>query len=261
VEKKLAAKFICILLSLLLFLPNLFVIQSADIIDKNDVVEQYQPALVQKVRSVDDLLALADSISESKGNKSQSLAYAEVISDLVRNRFAHGYSYYSVSENWIAVIAGKMLWDHLSAIVLPDDILKHSIAACSQQCIVLAEGFKRKGINYRKVGFNHHFALEAKLGNQWFYFDPDGEPDFSKVPRTNINSLLKNGIYEIYKGKLDSTKLNWALAGLKFGKVNGALAPNASIFHLVTKAFSKGLFLVPLIFLFKFRIQKKKGMD
>jgi hypothetical protein len=254
-------KFVCILLSFLFFLPNLFGIQSRGVEYRGTIVEEYKPALVQRIRSIDDLLEVADSISKSKHIKLRTLGYAEVISDLVRNRFFHEYCYYSINENWVAALAGRLVWDHLSAIVLPDDILKYPMAACSQQCIVLAESFKRKGIDYRKVGFDHHFALEAKLDNQWFYFDPDGEPDFSKVPRNSINSLFKSGIYEIYKKNLDSSKLKWALAGLKLGKVNDALAPNATIFHIVTKLSSRIFFIIPLMILFIFNLKQRRKIN
>jgi hypothetical protein len=48
---------------------------------------------------------------------------------------------------------GEFVWSHLSAIVLPEDILKYPMAACSQQSIIMMECFKKIGVDYRKVGF------------------------------------------------------------------------------------------------------------
>ena len=156
-----------------------------------------------------------------------------------------------LKENWMAALAGATVWDHLSAIVLPDDILKYSMAACSQQSIVMMECFKRKGIDYRKIGFDHHFALEGTIHGQWYFFDTNMEPDFSVVPRSSFASLKKNNeLYTIYKAQLDSTGLEYGLANQFYGKVNQAPAPRASFFHSATKLFSRILWLFPLLLAF-----------
>ena len=247
-------KIVCITISVLLFIPNILGVFSKNAAPESftgqGVSEHFQPELVSRISTVDDLLAEADFIADSLRVDVKTLAYAEVLTHLVKNRFYHGYSHYAIHENWVAVLFGAYVWDHLSAIVIPDDILKYPMAACSQQSIVLAEGFKRKGLQYRKVGFDHHFALESKIDDQWYYFDPNLEPDFSAVQRKSLQSLVdEEALYQIYQNKLDSSKLDWALSGVYFGATDESLAPRASFFHMVTKSLSIGGFLLPLLFL------------
>ncbi len=108
--------------------------------------------------------------------KKNSLAYFEVLSSLVRKRFYHAYSHYSLKENWIAAVAGKFSLYDLSAIVIPDDIMQYPMAACSQQSIVMMDCFKRLGMPFRKVGMTGHYACEGFIENGWYYFDTDKEP-------------------------------------------------------------------------------------
>src|SRR5690606_7454053 len=100
-----------------------------------------------------------------------SLAYWDNMSNIMTNIFSHGYSYYSLEENWIAAICGSLFWRDLAAIVNPEDIMRYSNAACSQQSIVLMECLGRKGIPHRAVMFPNHYAVEAYIENGWRYFD------------------------------------------------------------------------------------------
>jgi hypothetical protein len=220
--------------------------------------EHFDSQLVLKILSIDDLLQYTDSVAKVKKADISQLAYANVLADIVRNGFYHGYSYYSLNENWVAVICGSLIWSHLSSIVLPDDILKYPNAACSQQSIVMMECFKRKGISFRKVGYEHHYALEGFINGKWYYFDPDLEPTFDEVKRSSVDSIFKKQEeYIIYKDRLDSAKLQWGLANKTIGPANAASAPNASLFHHVTKALSKTLWLLPLVLIYYFRKRDK----
>ena len=85
----------------------------------------------------------------------------------------------------------------LSAIVVPDDILKYPLAACSQQSIVGMKVLMDKGFNIRRVGFDDpviggHFCYEVNYGNDWHFFDPNREPDevvLNKYNRPSIKFL------------------------------------------------------------------------
>ncbi|MGZ5254217.1 MAG: hypothetical protein ACXWV2_12320 [Chitinophagaceae bacterium] len=213
--------------------------------EKGHTWESFNTELVPRIRSVDDLLAVADSTAKAQNIGNDTLKYATIVNRIVKARFYHGYSHYSFSENWIASIAG-MGWDHLSAIVIPDDILKYPMAACSQQSIIMMKCFQKKGIDYRKVGFDHHFALEGNIGGKWYFFDPDLEPDFSKVTRTGYETLIAdNHLYAIYTSRLDSASLDQGLANHHFGMINKSPAPRATLFHQATKWLSRILWLLP----------------
>ena len=243
---------LCIILSLLLLILNFTPIHLVKLNRFPNRGERYNPALVSQIRSVNDILSRADLIVSSKDDDSvYKIKYALALTELIKDRFYQGYSHYSLNEDWIAALLGATVWSHLSAIVLPDDILKYPMAACSQQAIVLMECLKRKGITYRKIGFDHHFASEAKIGNLWYYFDPNLEPDFSKIPRSSIESLIqRKALYSIYSKRFDSAQAAVLLAHQFYGKTNEKLAPQAAFFHTMTKFLSRTLFLFPLIFLY-----------
>src|SRR2546423_10838183 len=114
--------------------------------------EQYDSSYFLKFQCVNDIIAAADKHFDV--SKLNTLDYYNYVAAIIRKRFYHGYSYYKIKDNPIAFLSGMLIWNNLSAIVLPDDILKHPMAACSQQSIVLMEVFKKKGINFRKVGFD-----------------------------------------------------------------------------------------------------------
>jgi hypothetical protein len=203
--------------------------------------EAFDPSLVSRLRSIDDVLNYTDS--SCAGQQRQSLDYVRFLSKTFSERFYHGYSHYTFQDNWMAYLSGKVIWSHLSAIVLPNDILKHPQAACSQVSIALAEALKRIGIPYRKVGLRNHFVLEAYINNKWYLFDANMEPQFPNGRKSLAELKAAHELYEGYKGKLSPIQADYTFSVIKYGRANEALAPNASVFHKITAILS---FLVPL---------------
>lgn len=240
--------YLYIFISLLLLLPNFFSYHFEPLAQKGYNWEKYDAGLTPRLRSVKDVLYYADSVAAITDTRIGSLDYGIIVYRIIKKRFYHGYSYYGLNENWMAAVAGACVWDDLAAIVLPDDILKYPMAACSQQSIVLMECFKQRNISFRKVGFAHHFTIEGRFNSKWYYFDPDMEPDFTAFPRSSIDSIvIHNGLYALYKVSLDSSEVKKYLANYYVGKANLPAAPHAEIFHRVTKFLSKTIFILPLI--------------
>lgn len=209
--------------------------------------EQFDPVLANKIKDVGALDNYIDSIQRAEGIKPESIQYADLISNTIRNRFFHCYSHYSLSQNWIAAFCGRFIWYDLSAIVIPDDILKYSMGACSQQSIILMDYFKRKHIQFRKVAFDHHFAMEAKFNNNWIYFDPDMEPPYPKGFRPGLAYLLKGDhLALLYKGLIPADDVHIMLGHPRVGKVNEYPAPKVKFFHIVTGFLSHWLWILPL---------------
>ena len=207
--------------------------------------EEFNPDLAKSLRSVDLLQAYCDSIRPTRQIQPGSLAHADLMARVLRKRFFHGSSHYSLAQNWVAAVSGKMFWDHLSAIVLPDDILQYPFAACSQQEIVLMELFARNQIPYRKVLFNHHFALEAKFDSAWYFFDVNLEPAFRNERRTSLDSIIQqNQLVDIYKDRLDVAKIDSILGAPQYGLINEFPAPRAKLFHRATYLLSKWGWLI-----------------
>ncbi|HWJ91382.1 MAG TPA: hypothetical protein VNR87_09740 [Flavisolibacter sp.] len=218
--------------------------------------ETYDSSYFSKYQSVRDIIDTADR--HFMATEKNSLAYYNYIASIVRKRFYHGYSRYSMNDNPLAAIAGNLVWDHLSAIVIADDIMKHPMAACNQQALVLMEIFKRNGVNFRKVAFTKHYTVEAWIEGDWRYFDTDVEPNFHNR-RTSLDNLLATKRFDtIYSvtGDLEAVKL--ATSVHSYGKANDNPAPRAEFFHRACYVLTSKSFLIiscMLVVLFGFEMR------
>ena len=110
-----------------------------------------------------------DELYESVENK-EHMPYPEIVNEVVKRRFYHGYSYFHWRDNYMAYLLSFVTKPDAHAIVLPDDILRYPYGACSQQAIVMMALLQRKGFPVRKVGLYDpeagygHFVLEAQYG-------------------------------------------------------------------------------------------------
>lgn len=227
--------------------------------DKGHSGEKFDPRLVHEVRTVDQLLLRADQKAQQQGVAQGSLGYSLVLLDLVEERFRHGYSSYTLSHNWIAALSGA-LHKEWAAVVIPDDILRSPNAACSQQCIVMMEAMRRKGFDVRKVLFPTHFAFEARIGQSWYFFDPDVEPNVSEKNISDVATISNtHDLKGLYDGVMDRKQLTATFDNYRIGEVNAPTAPNAARFHYFAFWLSKFSFLLPLALLpFVLRSRKKR---
>jgi hypothetical protein len=223
--------------------------------------EEYDSGYFKRFQTVKSIIDYADAAP--KAGKKNSLQYYNLVAETLRKRFYHGYSYYNFSDNPLAYLTGQYSWSHLSAIVIPDDILKHPMAACSQQSLVLIEIFKRNKISYRKIAFNGHFALEGFIDNQWRFFDTNMEPSLSSA-RKSVDALeTKGNIYLAYANTgLGLGYLQHVLGKPIHGSVNETLALKAKIFHqvcflLVSKWFLLGVLILTFWADVKMKVVKK----
>ncbi len=244
-------KILLITFSVLFLLPN-FLSVPLEKPPLYDNKEQYDPQLAY-INSTDKLISVADSLAQKNNIAPNSLQYAITVSQIITKRFYHGFSRYPLRQNWIAATSEKIAGYGLASIVKPDDILKYRYGGCSQQAILLMEVMKRKNISYRHVGFPHHYATVLKFNNNWYFFDPNMEPDISDNERLESNwKCCADSLKKFY----DTTRfkdLDWKFGEneeLKFGKENAAYAPNASMFQTATKYLSKTLWLFPLLIAF-----------
>lgn len=162
--------------------------------------EEFNPALI-RLRNITQLLQYCDSLYGNHSiARTDSLAYANIISNTVRQRFYHGLSTYSFNDNWV-LYAVQWVHPHSRAIVNENDILKFNQALCSQQAIVGMMALKQKGFTFRKVGFKSkngkagHFTYEIRLRDGWHYYDVDMEPNANVLEtegRPSISNLAQN---------------------------------------------------------------------
>ncbi|MGZ4091107.1 MAG: hypothetical protein ACXVNO_10340 [Bacteroidia bacterium] len=242
-------KLLSLLLALLLFLPLLFNISPWEKPVYNNK-EIFDPSL-SKINSITKLIGYSDSAANINHIKIGSLGYGVLVGSIIRKRFYHGFSYYPLQKNWLAVTAQFIFGRGLASPVNPDEILKYPYAGCSQQAIVMMSVMKEKKVPFRSVGFPHHYATELYFKKNWYFFDSDKEPKIRKEERKQA----------YWKGSADSLKkfyredyqtLNWTFGNsvpVIFGIPNADPAPHASIFQTITKYLSKILWIFPLLFL------------
>jgi hypothetical protein len=248
-------KLLTFLLALLLFLPLLFNISfgKKPVYNKKEL---FDPSL-STINSVQRLVAYSDSIANANHIKPSSLGYGVLVGSILRKRFYHGFSNYTLQQNWFAVTAQLFLGRGLAAPVDPDEILKYPYAGCSQQAIVMMAVMKAKKVPFRSVGFPHHYATELCFKNNWYFFDSNMEPKINEKERKE----------KYWKGSADSLKkfyagdhqyLNWTFGNsvpVIFGITNTDPAPRAYLFQDITKYLSRFLWMIPLFFfIYRYKI-------
>jgi hypothetical protein len=211
--------------------------------------EEFDPSL-SRLNSLEKLSAYCDSIySNFRGTSQTSFpeaSYTEIASSVIRKRFYHGYSLYGMNKNFMAMVLSKMSLSGLSAIVIPDDILKYPYAACSQQSIVLMKLLQSRGYPTRSVAFSGtatgHFSFETYYDGNWHYNDPNKEPDINVLKAYNIPSIAflnKNPdvLLKAYPQYSKEYVLD-VFTKYSYGSVNTFPAPKAIIFQNVSKFLS-----------------------
>lgn len=251
------------ILALVLFCITVFLLSLDEYrpygINYNEASKEMFIPQLRRLNSIDRVVNYTDSVyGVLQLSKFDTSRYVRIVSGTVKRRFYHGISNYSLSENWIVYVLGKTCWSHISAIVNPDDILKHPEGLCSQQNIVFMEVLKRKSITTRAVGLGTaegpgHFLSEVLYDNKWHLFDVDVEPNW-KATTFNHESLEillanKEELYKIYKGRLTTATIDKIVGKIKYGEPNSFPATKMLIFQKAAKVFT---YILPIFFLLMF---------
>jgi len=168
---------------------------------------------------------------------SPSRAYVDLVDTLVRKRFVHGYSHYSLSDDYVSGLLGRLVWSDLSAVVEPNDILKFNYAACSQQSIVFMAILRAKGYRVRKVGLKGHFCTGVFYEGNWHFYDANKEPNFSKnspIPSARELAANKAILYNAYRGILSQEQLNEMFSQIELTELATLPGHRVRILHKIT---------------------------
>ena len=227
---------------------------------------------LSRFKSIEDITAHIDGIYSATHTSPEidTLAYVKATSDIVKKRFYHGLSEYSLKDNWITYLGGKFLWNHLTAIVEPDDILDYNEGLCSQQTIVFLEILKRKGIQTRWVGLGYkegpgHFLAEVYYLGKWHLYDVNLEPKWERVTHHHESisyyKQFPDSLFLAYEGIIPKLQFDKFMSNIQYGEINEFPAKNMLLFHRITKTLT---YLIPiflgiiiLITLFKQRVPSK----
>jgi hypothetical protein len=206
------------------------------------LTEDWRPDLA-RVRSVDDAMrVLPFYIAGQYGSREARVTAG--IDKFVRDRFFHGDSSLGYRRNWLAAMAGAV-WTDLRVPVLPDDILHHRRAICSQQAIVFMELLKRYDIHYASVLMSWpspdpqsrgHFAVAARVDGHWLYFDPDQEAGQVGVPVERVlNGSALAALYGSKPALLASMRYAEAHGEIRLAHFDEYPAPRGGLFQQVTE--------------------------
>ncbi len=213
--------------------------------------EDWRPA-ASRVRSIDEAMRVMP-LYIAREHGSREAREASAIDHFVRDRFFHQPSYLSFRQDWVAATAG-LFWINLRVPVLPDDILRHSRAICSQQAIVFMELLKRFGIHYAAVVMSWpsddpaargHFALAARVDGRWLYFDTDQEAERAGVPVERVIDGSALPVLYARKPALLAQMLRAAAHGqIRIEHVDEFPAPRGGLFQIATEWLSAWGWLV-----------------
>ncbi len=240
-------KYVLILYAVFLFItliPNFLPFQLENVANSESrpTYDRYEARLSSKLNSMDELERYLDSSNLDP----QSIAYWNNAATVLRKRFYHSFSAYSLDENWLAAVAGYAVPSiYFQYPVQPAEVVEYEMAGCSQQGIVLQTLMNRKGINYKTVGFNHHYAVAGEIDGKWFYFDTNIEPEIDQSNRPTVGDIKNQSkLREIYP-QFSEQEVKNLLGPPRLSVENIALAPNMSLFHTTTYWLSRTLWIIP----------------
>jgi hypothetical protein len=197
---------------------------------------------LQHVSTIDGAVEHVREIAGPSPNQAQVASAADTF---VRERFADGYSQFRFNQNWLAYLSGYV-WDDLRVPVLPEEILDYRRGACSQQAIVFQAILARFGIEYASVIFPGHYASGARVGDQWFYFDPHLEANQTRLrPLSALRT--PEGAKALYGERPQYAWIRSIAGKARLADINRFPAPQAAIFQTATAFFSKFGWLVFLL--------------
>lgn len=215
----------------------------------------------QNLNTINSIPKAINFINYRTGSKDgipfDTINYVNEASNFVKQRFVFGLSRYSYLDNWIACLCNDVAWDHFSAIVNPNDIIKHNQGICSQQTIVFLEILKKKNINTRHVGLGNqvtgpgHFLCEVNYNNGWHIYDVTTEPNWFKLSNhhNSIDYYAKNldSLYLLYSHRYEKKMISSLFTKVSYGALNEFPAKKMLIFHQITLILT---YVIPLFFLF-----------
>lgn len=233
--------------------------------------ESFDPSL-GRLNSLNTFINFCDSLNSGPLIKSgDSARYANTVARVIRYRFVHGYTWYHLGHNYVATLLAPLVHPNLSAIVVPDDILKYPKAACSQQALVGMSVLKEKGFTVRKVGFydsiyKGHFCYEVLYDEKWHFYDPNREPDemvLNTHNRPSIKELNEQPEILLQAYPRDSARFVLALySTYRYGKPGVIPGRNAILFQTTTQILSYSIWIILALLYFyfenKFRMIKRQ---
>jgi hypothetical protein len=218
------------------------------------IFEKYDKDLI-KINSIEKFDSLVNSNLMKYGDTTRTILF---IDDFLKKRFYHSYSSFSFKENWVAVVCSNLFWNNFQFPVAPDDILQHSMAACSQQGILFQDQLHKLKIPYETIAFKSyknnkefgHYAVSAFYSNNWHFYDTNQEPVIVDSTMPSIEKIIKTKLYEKMYISPTNISSQYFFKTKSYFRSNHNVysAPRMYQFHKVSLFLSNKLWLILFIF-------------
>ena len=229
-----------------------------------ELVEIYD-ANIAKIIDLDKLKELVNEEVEEK--KYSGIDIPILVDDIVRRKFVHGLANINNKTNWLLEVANRLNSEKqfLSA-MQPKDIVRFNYAFCNQQAIIFQEIVKDFGFEFASIGFNvktkeenfGHFVSAVKVNQDWFYFDPNLEPNYNRRDSSVLKGVLEadKEILEKLYPRHDFDYVTEEM--ISFHSLNEFPAKGGVFFQKITFFFSNFLFLILLFVSLSLNILDKR---
>lgn len=234
----------------LLSILSFFEVFSSNNYKKEKISESYSPELA-KINTMNKL----DELFSKRLSNGDTLIAVNFLDSVIRERFYHSYSEFTMNDNWIAYLCGY-IWRDIRFIVTPERVIKYPMAACSQQGMIFQSVLKNHQIKFRTVAFepvkekfSGHYTVEVFFNNKWHFYDTNLEPIIIQHDRPDIQSIIKDSLYKEMYSKSFNKHLQGNFREGKISEINENILPGQRmiLFQKITYFLSKYLFLL-LIF-------------
>ena len=211
---------------------------------------------IAKIDNLNDLKRLVDY--EIKENHFEGIEIPIYIDDIVRKKYFHQTAYISTDTNWILKGADYFFPERFFTTAMdPKELIQKNHGICSQQSIIFQELLKDYHFEYGSIRLDinipnqenfGHFTNGVKIGSDWFYFDSNMEPVYSRK-----NPLIFKKVLEADKLVLERLypQYNFDLVTkemINFGDLNKFPAKQGVMFQKITQFVSNFSWFVFLIF-------------
>jgi len=199
--------------------------------------------------TINNLEGLKSLIKSEIDNRSyEGIDIPIFIDDIVRKKYFHQTAYLAANTNWVLRIFDLLFpsKEFLTAMD-PKHLIKKNHGICNQQAIIFQELIKDYEFQFASIGFDikipeqgnfGHFVSAVKIQENWFYFDPNMEPNYDRSDPSIFSRVL-----EADKGLLKKLypEYNFSLVTkdmIIFRDLNTFPAKRGVMFQKITQFFS-----------------------
>ncbi len=159
----------------------------------DNIGEEYSPTIA----SINSLREFEDNIrTEIQQRELSGIDIPILIDDYVRRKYFFEYSFIPWYDNWILAFVDVLFPEkYIMGRMKPDELIRFDYGICNQQAIVFQKivndfGFEYGSVRFSTVGGGGHFASAVLVNGEWYYFDPNLEPEYDRTNPEIFSKLI-----------------------------------------------------------------------